>query len=236
MKTPSRATKKQVSTDTDLIATEEARLRGRLASRWRQRAAERTRDEHRDWSALVEEERALRSTWLSLLRQQKPSPAARAKAARDWWRVVSEVMAGCVEGSRRGSLDRAPPVELFRVLELLAGDLAAGNLPSPMREAVSRGRGGMGPTEQRHIAIAAAYIQAAKRGDLDDKTPIKTITEAYGVTRQAAQAWGKRDVSSFKLPSHPQALTKKMREVGAIYSRAGRGTGALRARAGRQAR
>lgn len=184
-----------------------------------------------EWLKLLEKESFCRQKLHSL---GIASAKEKGQAARDWWSIVSKVLDGCVKGSRGGNLEQRPPVELWRVLQGLAEDLAAGNLPEPMSDVAARGRGGIRWKERQHKDRATAYIQAAKRGVVDDKTPIKTVQDAFSVTRQTAQKWAKGEISDLDLHRHPQALEKRMREAGAAYSKAGRGTAAVRSRDKRQ--
>ena len=190
------------------------------------------------WRALLDKERDHRSALNEIQAKSKGDPETRSKetvkAARDWWKIVSEIMGECAEASRSGRLERDPPAELFRIMEWLAGYLAAGILPGPMHDVVRIGRPSIGPTERRHIAYATAYLQAAKRGDLDDKKPVKTVAHAYNVKRQTVERWGTLDVSDFTIPIHPTDLARRMRQAGAIYSWAGRGTEAILKRDKRQ--
>jgi hypothetical protein len=93
-------------------------------------------------------------------------------------------------------LDRTgPPVEHFpwalawdmaRNLEILA----AGHIPRWMRHLQRRGAPRGHPDMNRDKAVAVAYRTAATLGLVRDRSPVRTIQQAYGgVSKQAVQKW-----------------------------------------------
>lgn len=152
-------------------------------------------------------------------------------AAREWWGHVSLLL----QDIGRSGNDPSPlkiPFELLLVLSKTADHLRRGIVPETIAVVVGPGRPAIGPTEERHISYASAYVVAARSGLLFDPTPIKTIAELYRVSRQAVQAWAKRPLTaelSQRVERWPETLPKLVEKAGQIYSR--QSTRALRARA-----
>jgi hypothetical protein len=85
----------------------------------------------------------------------------------------------------------------------------------------------MWPVERMHIAYAVFYIRAVRANRITDPAPIKTISECYGVSRQAVQGWVKRGDELIEDIAEPpiQTLEDRMRWAGETYSYCGRGIG-----------
>lgn len=184
-----------------------------------------------EWDMLMQRERELRSAAFVAARDGHPKHS-RGAALREWWSCVSMILNACVQGSHGDKFDRSLPLDLFKIISNFAADMAVGNLPGPIRDVAERGRGGIGPREQRHIDIASAYIQAAKRGELVDRSPVKTVADAYGVARQTVQRWAKRDVSGHEFSA--RSLPARLEIAAKTYSEGGRGTVALNVRQGKR--
>jgi hypothetical protein len=158
---------------------------------------------NREWIAILNRERDLRPTSKS-----KPS------AVREWWTAVADVL-------NAQALDQPRSAELITILRNFAKYIAVGQIPGPIKGAVTRGRSGVGPTEERHIRIAVTYHAAVMSGLLDDKWPTKIIKDAFGLkTTQPVQKW----LRQFKPLPIKKRLKEKMLEAGHAYRLANRRT------------
>ena len=67
--------------------------------------------------------------------------------------------------------------------------IRSGKLPDPMKDMLRPGSPGTGPQEDRDIGVAVAYIQAARNGLIEDKHPVTTIHDSYGVAQRTVRSW-----------------------------------------------
>jgi hypothetical protein len=114
---------------------------------------------------------------------------------------------------------RPLPPELAAMLKGLFGYLAVGQIPGPIADCRRRGRAALGPEERRDLSVAVAYIDAARRGAVADAAPVKTIMQAYGVSRRTVQVWQNtvppaRNVSARMLESLVSAAGRRYRSAG----------------------
>lgn len=183
-----------------------------------------------EWQALLQRERKLRSAAFAAARDGHAKPIRR-EALTKWWSCVALVLDGSVQRAHGDSFDRPVPMDLFKIISSFAAAMGQGNLPGPIRDVPEKGRVGIGSREQRHIDIAAAYIQAAKRGEVNDPKPIKTVATAYSVTRQCAQRWARRNVAEYEFSS--RSLPERMAVAAEGYREGGRSSAAILARKGK---
>ena len=124
------------------------------------------------------------------------------------------------------------PPNVASMLKGLFGELAVGNLPGPIRDCISRrGARAPGPSEAKPIAIAVAYVKAVRAGAITDRSPIKTVNNAYGVSRQTAQRWVRETAPLDGWREYPaDHLQWLMEEAGRRHKFAGRSENAIRAR------
>jgi hypothetical protein len=150
----------------------------------------------------------------------------RTTKARAWWAACDRLMRQYLKLSSAGPHPRLPTRALLR-LSRIAGALATGNVPEPVRHASARDGRRMWPVERMHIAYAVFYIRAVRANRIGDPAPIKTISECYGVSRQAVQGWIKRGDELIEDIAEPpiQTLEDRMRWAGETYSYCGRGIG-----------
>ena len=115
----------------------------------------------------------------------------RTTKARAWWAACDRLIRDYLKLSGAGPYPRPPTRALLR-LSRIARALATGNVPEPVRYASARDGRRMWPVERMHIAYAVFYIRAVRANRITDPAPTKTISECYGVSRQAVQGWIKR--------------------------------------------
>lgn len=197
------------------------------------------------WRDLCDTESRLRREVLELwslkpedkdFSENQIQPSADFKSRlRDWWAAVECLLKFAAQDG-----GRIVPADLLAALAGLAGHLAIGDIPSPISHAAVNGRHSMKPRERLDIGLAVAYIAAAKSGIehfgevilIADKSPIKTVQEAFGVPRQTVQRWV-NTVAPCGLGSNPidaEILESLMRQAGQRYRIAGRSVPALIAR------
>jgi hypothetical protein len=159
---------------------------------------------------------------------------------REWWASIEALLNFYVEEVCLNMPPRVLPFGLVNAFKGLSGYLAVGNIPAPIADVVARGAHAPGPSEKRDIGVAVAYLMAAQGGIehfgerivIDDRAPVKTICEAFSVSRATAQGWRKK----FKPdglgmnPINAEILKSLMRQAGERYRLAGRSPLAIRNR------
>jgi hypothetical protein len=150
----------------------------------------------------------------------------RTTRARAWWGAFDRLLRQYLRLSAAGPHPCLPTNALLR-LSRIAGALATGNVPEPVRHASARDGRRMWPAERMHIAYAVFYIRAVRADRITNPAPIKTISECYGVSRQTVQGWIKRSDELIEDIAEPsiQTLEDRMRWAGETYSYCGRGIG-----------
>ena len=159
------------------------------------------------------------------------------KPLQTWWLTVSDVFHVYQVARSQGADPVPPPLELLAVMTELAAYIAAGQLPDSIAHASSRGRHRPGPDMARHMGIAVAYMLAARPGGIEhcgetivivDKTPVKTICDAFGVGRQTAYDWKQTIPPALGVkPLDGEMLTLLMQEAGARFRAAGSSASAI---------
>jgi hypothetical protein len=103
--------------------------------------------------------------------------------------------------------------------------LVRGIVPGPIADCASPGRP-VGPSEERDLRHAVTYVLAAKRGLIDDKTPIETVRVAYNSKgRSNVHNWVKQYAATIDvaaLADDPDAIKDRMIEAGRRYAAEGR--------------
>lgn len=133
-----------------------------------------------------------------------------------------------------------PPREFLSIRFVLSitndiSYLGKGVLPDSIRFAIVKNRPVAGFHETKDIALAVAYIEAAKEVLTSDKSPIKTVATAYEVDRSTVHRW-RRNMSwvtpkdfyqNAKKAEHGSLLKEGMLAAAERYRIAGRSTGAV---------
>jgi hypothetical protein len=184
--------------------------------------------EDASWKALLQSESAQRA---ALVKHGTARDAV--KPLREWWGTVQEVFERVIEPS--GALKEPLPAELFKVISVLAGYLAVGQILEPISGVRSRGRTSPGPKEKRHIQFAVTYCKAVEGGLIKDRNATQTIIDAYGLRGpKTVQEW-RKTITPFDLAPYkvlPDALKNKMLECGQYYRNANRWTWASQEKKG----
>lgn len=99
-----------------------------------------------------------------------------------------------------------------------------GHIPNWMLNIQKRGTPKSDPKEIQSKKVAVHYKQACDRGDIVDESPVKTLAEAYGVSRRAIQQWIKSypdddDIGRMA----PNELRDRMVAEASLYQSWGRG-------------
>jgi hypothetical protein len=88
--------------------------------------------------------------------------------------------------------------------------LANGHIPQWMLHLQKTGSATADPRMQQNIGLALAYKSLCEAGRIRNTKPVKTISDAYGVSRRAVQQWAKQYPTDPSL-WFPQALTEEER-------------------------
>ncbi|MDO8879147.1 MAG: hypothetical protein Q8M24_14735 [Pseudolabrys sp.] len=122
--------------------------------------------------------------------------------------------------------------DVMTMLGNLCGYLAVGQIPEPITDVAGPGQKEPGPPERQDIRLAVTYVAAAKRGAINDRAPVKTVTERYGVNRRTVQDWSKAfDALNIE---HAETITSLMDRAGRRYRQAGRSQSAIKIRSAKR--
>jgi hypothetical protein len=148
--------------------------------------------------------------WLRLLRREQDSRAAALRSAgksdtgvwlRHWWSTINELLKEYSRSIASHVIHEPPPAEVVEVLAELAGELAVGRIPEPIRKAASEGRTRPTPRERRTIGMAVVYWCACQpegiehngvRIMIDDPDPVEHIHLWFGAHKRTIQDWIKK--------------------------------------------
>lgn len=184
------------------------------------------------WQHLLSKEIVLRDA-ISRLGPEGGSTDGFKDTLRQWWAAVEAALDFYVRALAEGQTLSSPPLDILSSMKSFAGYLAVGKIPGPISDAATEGRHAPGPAEKRDIGLAVAYMLAAgengiehwgEQVKIEDKTPVKSVMEAFGVARTTAQGWKKRVAPPF-LGSNPingEILKHLMMDAGGRYQEAGR--------------
>jgi hypothetical protein len=186
------------------------------------------------WLALCSAELQLRRK-LSESTDAAPRSSEHRKLLREWWASVESLLDFAVKNHHREI-----PLELLNAFRGFSGYLAVGKIPGPIEDARSEGASPPGPSERRDIGLAVAYLMAATGGldhlgarlVIDDRSPVKTVGEMFGVARSTVQGWRNKYPQSGLgvTPIDAPILKSLMRKAGKRYCSAGRSQAAIRKR------
>jgi hypothetical protein len=151
--------------------------------------------------------------------------------ARSWWRDIANKLT--VEFERRRDSEHGQPLDGrtdedlepplpsldIGILAIIAICLAEGKVPSLISNVRARGAQPRSLRLVRLIEIAVYYVRCAKAGGLTDLRPIKSVSDAFGVSRQTVQGWVRRYSvpENMAIPCNEQ-LFPIMRSAGKEYS------------------
>lgn len=186
----------------------------------------------------IEEYRRLRDIVLDVHHSGKTP--SRTQVAAMWQQVLEVLKEYRLQDNMRDPVNRPIdhlPVEITLVIERNLGELVAGKLPDLFEVLLRAGAPGILPHERQDIENAVLYREAVREGLIDDRSPNKTIREAYGVAESTVRSWVKRypmSVNDF-LPGARQqakarAITNGMRQSATRFSATGRSHKAVTAR------
>jgi hypothetical protein len=95
------------------------------------------------------------------------------------------------------------------------------------------------PTKEIDLVRAVTYVLAAKAGTIPDRSPIKTVMEAFGCSnKKSVQEWVKRYTAqaSENLSRNVELIVIEMRTAGRRYSKSDPGRSAIARRGHSQGR
>jgi hypothetical protein len=156
---------------------------------------------------------------------------------QEWWKSVANIWREYPRQIANGNSPAPPPADLATVMAGFCFDLAVGKLPASIRQAISEGRTSPSYYESRDIGLAVAYHKAAKHGifhnghqiKVQDATPTKTVSQAFGVADNTVRKWVGKCQPAFLGVNDivPETLVHLMKEAGKNYAQAGRSHSAI---------
>ena len=180
-----------------------------------------------EWHDLIaEEERAFQQ--LAKAEQQDDRNAENA-AAQHWWNVVNSVLWVHLRIHAQEGRTLEYPHFVFARLANIAEELSNGIVPRICSAVQGPGRRKYYLKERHGIAQAIFYHDAAKSGEVDDQSPTKTVSLAFGVSAKAVRAWI-RDRDRICVGVRPAAgyyeaetIEEAMKRAAIDYRQGGRG-------------
>lgn len=128
---------------------------------------------------------ALKEAW------QSQAPVPRAETLQ--WASALELILSIYASPKNwpnASTPREPlPPGIATILLQQIRYLKAGSLEEPWRFLVRRGAPKIGPHYEQSLAVAVAYIKAARKGLIDDETPIATVANCFRVWERTVKRW-----------------------------------------------
>ncbi len=193
----------------------------------KQKRAERISELAATWQELLDMEESAFRECCKLDSENADKSPEKVEAVRVWWSIVNSVLHMFVRTRAQYDFELKPfPAFPLSRLANISEEISNGNIPKFVKDATKQGRP-LWLKEQKHIAFAIFYLEAVGRGEISDKSPNKTVRQAYNVTARAVQKWKKKREEICVGVAHkhltPEKLTEKMYEYGEIYSVIGRG-------------
>lgn len=181
------------------------------------------------WQKLIEEEDAAFQYCRELHRNDEGKNKEKSDAVRRWWQIVNAMLSMFTRTRGQYDFELAPfPGILLMRLAITAEELSNGVVPEHIEDArINDGGRPRRFAERHHIAFAVLYVEAVRDGSIKDRSPNKTVREAYGVTREAVQKWVReREEICVGVPRQnlsPDQLKARMLECAKVYRLEGRG-------------
>lgn len=173
--------------------------------------------------------RAVRLADIAYVRAAHHGRRERRDLARKYWSSISALFAlySSPQNWRNGDPIRIIPPGTIGRLGELAGFFAAGVIPDRIRHVAKPGRTLPTPPELRDLSFAVAYVVAAKAKKIQDPTPVKTVSDNYGVNRRTVQGWV---ATVTPIDIDPAKLLERMQNAGERYKEQGRSQAAIKRR------
>jgi hypothetical protein len=167
--------------------------------------------------------------------ENTPSPPREINRA--YWHAVADVFAAYTtveNGVRTGKMSEAFPPNIAIVMKGILEYLLAGKMPEPFEDLLSQGTPRAGPSEVRDKRNAALYMEAVRSGLIKDRSPNKSVREAYGVVESTVRSWANEYTGrlanwnqEWAMETRALIIEKNMRKSGRRYSQAGRSINAI---------
>jgi len=174
------------------------------------------------WDRLCADERAQRLAWQAQSGSGDDPPPA-ASLLRAWWATVEQLLWAYVRGIEVYEVQIALPSDLAMMLATTSGFLAVGDIIEPVSGVATPGSLPSNPLRRDLLGWATAYLHMATSGEIADRSPNKTVREAFAVDRTTVQGWARLSVPPTNVSLGPEYVTRKMKEAGATYRRRGMG-------------
>lgn len=142
---------------------------------------------------------------------------------RKYWSLAARLILDFVEVSARTG--HAAPISLLSQLGWLLDDLGRGVVDPSIENARSDGGRPVKRSEINEISRALFFLEAVDSGSIACSSPVKTVADAFNVTKQTVRNWRNdhaRLTENQQRP-HPNLIEESMRYAGLRYSVRGRG-------------
>lgn len=106
--------------------------------------------------------------------------------AQDWFHELAQFFS---EYRKHEFGDFSRGSEIFGRVQRLLEALAIGKLPDPVRLATIREGNKRWPAERKDVATAVFYVEAARNGEIVDRSFNKTVCLHYNVQPQTVRRW-----------------------------------------------
>lgn len=182
-----------------------------------------TDDERRQWLDMLGDELRLRNHLGDFYLRSSSRKGDRLTASREWWRQVEITLQKFVDLNESGRHVQPFPRDLLETLSGLAGEFATGRIPEPVKDGVMIGNKPHSPRKRRDIAWAIAYVDAAKRGEINDYHYLKTVAQQYGVSTTTVGNWVKSRseiCAGLDLSGSPEQINATMHRAAKYYQKA----------------
>lgn len=151
---------------------------------------------------------------------------------REWWSQSSEILWFLMRASTSAGLHVSPaPASLFAEFARVAEDLGNGVSPPLIGQVSERGRKTYSVNERKEVSIALCYLRAVEEGRIEDRSPNKTVRNAFGVSRSTVKKWEEvREVICAGMPGADytsEQLVDALKAAGELHKRNGRSQTAI---------
>lgn len=117
-------------------------------------------------------------------RSSARNDAERKRASRQMWRAAAELLTAAAHGA-------PPPNEICGWVANAINDILAKSYPQELKDIMEIGGVSDNLSLRKAKITAAMYIYACRINFIEDKSPNKTVREAFEVSSQAVRDWTK---------------------------------------------
>lgn len=146
-------------------------------------------DDERTVQQAYEVFRAVAKRWDGFLRDRREPDHGTIKQVFETVELVLRAYCRPSNALPDGRSKEHLPIPIAYLIANQIAYIRSGSLPGPVRTMVRPGSPGLGPHEHSDIGFAVGYVAAARGSLVQDRHPIKTIAERYGVKARTVRRW-----------------------------------------------